>query len=348
MSQPHRVLLTDGVANVRPLLGSIRAADSEGALELWASAPGGRLNRLRGSGARLLREPSPAQGGQAFLRWLRRVCADHRIDLVIPGRRREWASHLKTELAERGTRLMVAAGSPAMLAFLERKDEVYQDLRSDPQVPIPSALGFGDGPSFERAWRALRPRHRQLCIKPRQGIFGLGFAVLRPPGGTLRPEHVEGAPVLSVTTLRAGLRVGRPRRPQLLMQYLEGRERSVDCVAWGGKLRLAVSRRKHVGFQVLETEGPAIQVARHLTDRYRLDGLFNVQLKDSGGRPYLLEVNPRMSGGLVYTSASGVNLAYWAIMLHLGLRRPEDVPVPQGGVIVPTPEALALLTRSVA
>jgi biotin carboxylase len=121
------------------------------------------------------------------------------------------------------------------------------------------------------------------------------------------------------------------------MQYLEGPERSVDCVAYQGSLVLAVSRVKLPDRQIMETAGPAIDVARRLCRRYRLDGLFNVQLRDAGGRPHLLEINARMSGGLSYTASTGVILPYWAIMLHLGLRRPEDVPAPRPGAVVTTP-----------
>jgi hypothetical protein len=329
-----RVLFTDGVSNVREVLGLVRGADRRGELELWASAPAGRLGEV-GAADRALVEPGRRASAARFFAWCREVCAREKIDLLVPGRHREIFSARRAELAAAGTRVLVAA-RPEVLHRLERKDLVYEDLREG-GARIPGYRVIQTLEGLDRAWAALRPRYPRLCLKPRQGIFGIGFAVLRGPGERLRPADVEDAPVVSLDTLRRRLARGPFERRQLLMQYLEGPERSVDCVAYQGSLVLAVSRVKLPDRQVMETAGPAIDVARRLCRRYRLDGLFNVQLRDARGRPHLLEINARMSGGLSYTASTGVILPYWAIMLHLGLRRPEDVPAPRPGAVVTTP-----------
>jgi hypothetical protein len=52
----------------------------------------------------------------------------------------------------------------------------------------------------------------------------------------------------------------------------------------------------------------------------------------------LLEINPRMSGGLPFACQSGLVLPLWAIRLALGTASPADVPTPRLGVWVPQPE----------
>jgi len=65
-----------------------------------------------------------------------------------------------------------------------------------------------------------------------------------------------------------------------------------------------------------------------------LDGVFNLQTKEREGFQFLLEVNSRMSGGLVYACMSGVAFPYWNLMLTAGLATPGDVPAPKPGVRV--------------
>jgi carbamoylphosphate synthase large subunit len=49
-----------------------------------------------------------------------------------------------------------------------------------------------------------------------------------------------------------------------------------------------------------------------------LDYIFNIQVKFNQGLPKLLEINPRMSGGLYFSCLSGVNFPYLAVRLLLG------------------------------
>ena len=63
---------------------------------------------------------------------------------------------------------------------------------------------------------------------------------------------------------------------------------------------------------------------------------------DDAPRPYLLETNARISGGLHQTALAGVNLPWAAVLLALG--RPVVLPEPVLGVAfttVSTPVRLA-------
>jgi hypothetical protein len=124
-------------------------------------------------------------------------------------------------------------------------------------------------------------------------------------------------------------------RDLLLMEHLPGPERSVDCLAQGGELLRCVVRRKENNVQVLEDNPELVAVVRRLTARFRLTSLFNVQLRDAGGRSCLLEINPRMSGGLPFSCRSGVMLPLWGIRLALGTASASDIPQPRIGLRIP-------------
>ncbi|WP_295388405.1 ATP-grasp domain-containing protein [uncultured Thiodictyon sp.] len=52
------------------------------------------------------------------------------------------------------------------------------------------------------------------------------------------------------------------------------------------------------------------------------------------GLPHLLEINARMSGGLLYACQSGINFPYWNAVLALELAEPSAVPPPAEGIAI--------------
>ena len=78
----------------------------------------------------------------------------------------------------------------------------------------------------------------------------------------------------------------------MLMPFLPGPERSVDCLGHDGELVRCVVRRKTKieGYQYLENNPGLVEVVRRLTKHFRLTGLFNIQFRDSGGKPEKLPI----------------------------------------------------------
>jgi carbamoylphosphate synthase large subunit len=105
-------------------------------------------------------------------------------------------------------------------------------------------------------------------------------------------------------------------RTMLLMEYLDGREYSVDCVGDQGRLVTAVVRRKSSGpgaGQRIDQRADILEATAQLCSVHGLNGIFNVQFRESGGKPRLLEINPRMSGGIGMACLAGPNLPYIAL-----------------------------------
>jgi hypothetical protein len=111
----------------------------------------------------------------------------------------------------------------------------------------------------------------------------------------------------------------QPSFPELLVsEYLNGAEYSIDCLAYDGRLYAAVPRRKLDGrMRWLEDNPELLEIARRTTEIYRLPYIFNIQVRYRDGVPKLLEINPRMSGGLYISCMSGVNFPYLAVKLLL-------------------------------
>ncbi|MNP59470.1 carbamoyl phosphate synthase-like protein [compost metagenome] len=93
-----------------------------------------------------------------------------------------------------------------------------------------------------------------------------------------------------------------------------------------GTVLAAVARRKEGALQYLENHGEAFELAIACATAMQADGLVNVQTRnDASGRPVLLEINLRPSGGIGYTRFSGVNLPGLFALYKLGVMSQQQV-----------------------
>lgn len=290
--------------------------------------------RARSRGARLFRSDidvelaeAPASGAQ-YAAFIKTVVDTHNVDVILPGRKIYDLARYRSRLERSGARL-ITAGTPSQLAIVGDKGFCYDALRDVPglcpryiRVETPTALRraittlIADGP---------------VCFKPARSIFGVGFRVL--PHATI-PRSLRSRTVSIADAYQQASR--STFRPQVVMEYLPGIERSVDCLAEGGRLISAIVRQKRRrGCQYLEANARIERMTESVCQRLGLTGLFNVQFRnDRFGRPRLLEINGRMAGGITKSFGTGVVLPLWAIRMAMGRASASELPLPQLGMDV--------------
>lgn len=265
----------------------------------------------------------------AYAAWCLATARARRVDLLVPGRQRAALARHAGAFAEAGIRLALPADA-ATLARIEDK-QAFTEACLAIGLPVPATCHVTDAAGFAAAVARLRDAGHQPCIKPRQGTYGAGywrladdkplFHRLMDPDARLIPTATIAAAIAEAGTVDL-----------LVLEYLPGLETSVDCLARDGRLLAAVSRRKEGSVQRLRGDGPAIDLAARAVAAFGLGGLINVQMRENAaGALTLLEINPRMSGGCLYTREMGINLPWWFVALELGLAGPEDVPAPDRG-----------------
>ncbi|MFB9994559.1 ATP-grasp domain-containing protein [Deinococcus oregonensis] len=282
---------------------SAQLAALEGApYEVWASHTDPDHGMLAAAPHTFL-EPRGLLGDD-YAAWLLSACTERGITLVIPGKERERLGHWRPAFAEAGIALIVPTDE-ATQRHLERKDEFLRAWDAS-ILPIPQWTTFDTSASFEDGLKALNTDGVRLCVKPARGIYASGFRVLmeRPDlDSFLKGELYQ----MSVAAARE-MFAGGALPTMLLMHTLEGAERSIDCVAWQGRLIRAVVRRKGEQGQRLEDRPDLVAAAEKIAHTYHLSGIFNFQTKDDNSRvPHMLEINARASGGLRYSMAGGIN-----------------------------------------
>lgn len=325
-----KIWFNRGLSNTYDALGIIRASDTEGRIVMRAthSDP---LSPVAVRADEFAVEPEPADT-DGYVSWCLRHCLEHGVDVFVPQRRREAIGMHRSAFEAEGIHLSIM-GTPRVMEMVGRKHELYENLTGT-DVPIPPYKVFRTLEEFDMAVIELRGQAPHLCVKPCVGIYGAGFRILEDDGCELKRILSGDTFRTSFAAFRSALAESTQDRDMMLMAYLPGVERSVDVLAHRGRVVRAVARVKVAGHQVLETVGPSIAIAAQLTERHGLDGVFNLQTREWNGVPYLLEINSRMSGGLVYSCMSGVAFPYWNLMLTAGMATPEDVPAPLPGVKV--------------
>ena len=292
--------------------------------------------------------PEPAvDDPDAYTDWALDFARRHRVDVFIPRLQLAGVADARDRFTEAGT--AVLAPPAAAVRLFDDKAAAYADA-AGLGVPVPPYRIVHDAAGLARAHAELSDVSDRICLKPAVGVGGEGFRVLSTAPLTLAellgPLSASQPLDRACAALADAERAGTPIPPLLVLPYLPGPEVSVDCLAdTDGTLLAAIGRSKSRRSRQITDDPAAVGVAGALVGAHRISSLCNVQVRywqgpqDPGPRPYLLEVNTRMSGGLFQTALSGLNLAWAAVQQALG-EQPQ-LPTPRFGARYTTVSALS-------
>jgi hypothetical protein len=266
--------------------------------------------------------------GAAYLQWCLDFCLENNIAIFVPGKEAALISAAQDQFAAQGSRVLCAA-SQKVLHLLNDKALFYKNVDLKPNPP-PEFRVVENIEQFETAYRELRSRHDKLCIKPSVSVYGLGFSIIDEERSSAQLLLAGIQYHIGLDELRRGFNAMNGFRTMLVMEYLQGHEYSVDCVGDKGHLVCAIPRKKSLiagRGQQIDLREDILECTRHLTASYGLNGVFNVQFREGKDGLHLLEINPRMSGGIAMACLAGVNLPYLAL---LGFDKGfSDIAIPQ-------------------
>jgi biotin carboxylase len=340
-----RIWFNKAFSSVFHVLGLLRAPHSPLKAELICSHTEKDFLGFEGADECYL-EPGIVKEA-SYIEWCLNFCKDRQIDIFIPGKHMASVSSQQGRFAQIGTRILTAA-KPEVIRLLDDKAAFYEKSHLA-GFRVPAFIKVNNLPDFEHARRKLAQEGLPVCLKPNRSTGGNGFRILDDTKTGWEHCATGDSTRISPAVCRSLLPSDQPFRPLLLMEYLPGPEYSIDCLAHQGRLLRAVIRKKPQrpgGCQWLETSSPLFEMARELTTQYHLTFLFNIQLRQARDTtPALLEINPRMSGGIHMAALSGLNLPAWGILLALNSCREQDIPLPKEGVSVHQPRTALRSTK---
>ncbi|MFC5404493.1 ATP-grasp domain-containing protein [Cohnella soli] len=292
-------------------------------------------------------ETEPALRGTAYVDFALDFCRRHRIDLFVPRLNMLDISREIDRFEEIGTRVIACRDADLLEAIVE-KDKFYESMAGEDIVTIPDYELAETPEQFRSAYTKLVSRGHRVCFKPTEAEGGMGFRIIDDQLDSFATLYGHVTLAMTFEQAYAAL-AGAETFPKLMvMEMLEGDEYSIDCLADAeGKLLAAVPRRKLAG-RVYEMDAvpELMEIAERIAVKCRIPYVYNVQVKYGQGVPKLLEINPRMSGGLYLTCLTGVNMPYLAVQAGLG--RPFEVPKPRYGIRASYVEQAILLADSEA
>ncbi|MBL8152399.1 MAG: ATP-grasp domain-containing protein [Blastocatellia bacterium] len=269
----------------------------------------------------------PKTGEAGFLEFSLNFCRRNKIDIFVPGGWLRSISRNVEEFHKIGTRVLVCSDSELM-NLLSDKDATYKAFKEKSLMPVPDYYIATNLDQFVTAYHKLREKGHTVCFKPKVSVGGFGFRVISEKANSL--DLLYGAVNEQVCFKQVCQTLSsKSSFPALVVsEYLSGFEYSIDCLGWNGELLAAVPRKKVGLARKLENKKELIEIAHKVVKEFPLPYIFNVQVKyqKEGSRkaPKLLEVNPRMSGGLHVSCLSGINFPYLAVKLLSG----EEIEVP--------------------
>lgn len=283
------------------------------------------------------RQVPPGKSG-AFVDAIISVCNDFGIDVVIPLSTEELlAFAANREQIEGGSDAKVCVSPEESIRISNDKANLFEKLASK-HVPIPRFSVADSMDDFSKAIKGLLASNERACMKPAFAHGGRGFRIISREKDTTK-MLLESKPENSPISLQEAERLikGLREMPRMLvMEFLPGKEYSVDALCSDGDLLVAVPRsrdeiRSGISFVgTVERNEEAIQISKALCDVIKFDGPVGIQLKQaSDGRLKVLEVNPRLHGSVVLTVAAGVNIPYLAVKNTL--KEEFEIPTPKYG-----------------
>lgn len=247
------------------------------------------------------------------------------VKAIHTGRHAAWFEAHRSAITASGVALTTGSRHPAMFDLADDKVE-YAHAMEKAGLPVVPSLRVESVDEL-RALLARSPfASKSLCVKPVKGIYGMGFwrfdESVSPMAQFINPDSRK----VNARFYLSALEQAGEFEPLVLMPYLPGPEYSVDMLVEDGAVLAAVGRRKEGSLQYLENHGEAFALAKTCARIMKADGLVNVQTRhNANGKPLLLEINMRPSGGIGYTRLSGVNLPGLFAFRQLGLMSEQDV-----------------------
>jgi hypothetical protein len=257
---------------------------------------------------------------EEYVTFLLEMCRVHNIDVFLPFRKMEELSVYKDRFNSIGVKLMVPSDTE-MFRLLNDKAKTYDYLKEDIGDYIPEYYIVNNIEELKHAFNVLHEKNKVVCMKYVVDISANSFRIIN--FGERNVSELEVDSVASKNRIKKTLterevfelfKDGIPRT-LLVMEYMEGREVSCDCLKLNSGKNLIIPRIKHSDkHQRIVMDETLLHLCNVILDKTGYDTICNIQFKYLKDKPLLLEVNTRMSGGVMIASwATGLNLPAIAV-----------------------------------
>lgn len=253
-------------------------------------------------------------------------CREHKIDIFVP--RRNLAAVVKNAGRFEAAGVKLFADTRADIAeMLNNKLDTYNYFKKNLPDCIPEFYVAHSYDEFVKFYEIMKDHVSRVCYKLVVDEGARSFRVI--DNRIESPYALLERPGSKVTfeTAKAVLSPYDFSNPVLMMPYLEGTEVSVDCLKTPSGNLMIPRHKTNKRYSEVIFDKEIMQMCSDIMDMLDLKMPMNIQFKKHEDKFYLLEINPRMSGGLQLScKATGINLPDIAINQLLGIEKPWSYP----------------------
>lgn len=245
-------------------------------------------------------------------------CKAHSVDIFVPRRFLPEIIRHQSAFDAIGVRLF-ANTNTEMMDILDDKQKTYDFFTQKGADCIPETIVAHNMEEFRLAYEHLNNGKTRVCYKLVQDEGARSFRVIDDRIDTAAGLMERPGSKVTFAMARKIMEQYDFSNPVLLMPYLSGVEISVDCLKTDSGNIIIPRYKTNARYSEVRLSEAIMQQSETLYKMTGLDMPANIQFKKEGDKPYLLEINPRMSGGLQASClATGINIPRIALGKLLG------------------------------
>ncbi len=241
------------------------------------------------------------------------VCKTYHIDIFYPWREFSQLYQQRHCFKTLGVEVIFPC-SAENFAVINNKALFYQYLiAKNSTVNLPLFKIAQTKTEFITYYQALKPHTERLCMKPAISIYGAGFKIIYdtpdydPWYALLHGKDQYAIDYKSLLQLLPE----QFDNALLILDFLSGDEYSHDIVCHKGEIIAGTIRQKLNNtdkYQLLIQQSDIERMSQLLVCEFALSGFINIQYRnDKYDTPFLLEINPRISGGFPKVTVAGID-----------------------------------------
>jgi len=269
----------------------------------------------------------PQAEAKDFIEKLLEICRKEKPDFLV-----SWVdpellpiSKSRKRFEELGTKVVIS--DPNTVEISQDKTKTYQMIKNTNLAPDFRIVKNSD--EFIKAVKSLGYPGSPVCFKPAFSYGLRGFRILKTDVSKAdilfkyKPSDVFINLEDAVSIFEECEKV-KPLPKLLVMEYLEGKEYSVDMLVDRGKPIITVPRERVVtkhgisNIAYIENNKEVRDAAERIAGILKLSYNVNMQFRYDGNGPKLIEVHPRLSGTVIACMGAGVNFPYLGVKLARG------------------------------
>lgn len=248
-----------------------------------------------------------------YLAFCLEICKQHQVDVFYPWRHFAKLYPHKDQFSELGVKVVFPC-SDNDFHIIDDKAAFYRHLlEKNLAVSVPLFATANTKAEFITQYDSLRTRSHKLCMKPTISIYAAGFKIIHDePDYDPWKALVYGKDKFAIAYEQLiHLLPEVFFREMMILDFLPGDEYSHDILCCNGTVISGTIRQKHHAhdkYQLLTQNSEIERMSALLIAEFNLSGFINIQYRDDKhGVPFVLEINPRISGGFPKITLAGID-----------------------------------------